>query len=86
MNNEKTTNQTTNAEARETPKIRLLKCSRVKDGKRFDNLYLQVNDGNPIAIRLSFDNFKVKNMLLANATPCEIKNVTLVRETKESEF
>lgn len=86
MNNEKTTNQTTNVEKRETPQIRLLKCSRQKNGKRFDNLYLQINNGNPIAIRLSFDNFKVKNMLLANATPCEIQNVTLVRETSETDF
>lgn len=60
--------------------IRLLKNSKVKDGKRYDNLYLQVRDGNPIAIKLSFDNFKVKNMLLAIATPCEIRQTTIVRE------
>lgn len=80
MKDKKTTETLPIAEKRETPTIRLLKCSKVKDGKRYDNLYLQVRDGNPIAIRLSFDSFKVKNMLLAIATPCEIKQTTIVRD------
>lgn len=80
MKDKKSTETLLNAEKRETPSIRLLKNSKVKDGKRYDNLYLQVRDGNPIAIKLSFDNFKVKNMLLAIATPCEIKQTTIVRE------
>lgn len=65
----------------ENQQIRLLKSSkRTPDGKRFDNLYLQVGDGKyaPIAIQLVRFNPKQKNLLLALATPCEIKRVTLV--------
>lgn len=83
MNNQKSTKTPLD----ENPTIRLLKCSKVKDGKRYDNLYIQVRDGNPIAIKPTFDNFKVKNLLLAIATPCEIKQTTIVRETKgEADF
>lgn len=66
-----------------TTEVRLLKCSKIKDGKRFDNIYLQINGGHPIAIKLAFDNFKVKNLLLAVATPCEIRQTTIVREVAD---
>lgn len=79
MNTEKQLNQ----DFRETSEIKLLKtCKVTPEGKRFYNLYLQVNGGNPIAINLSFPekDWKKKNLLLAVATPCEIRTSTLVRE------
>ena len=82
MKHHESTNKSTKPS---TPKIELLKTSKVKDGHRYDNLYLRVNDGNPIAIKLTFNDFRVKCMLLANATPCEIKNVTLVRTNPQEE-
>lgn len=68
---------------RETAQVRLLKAKKVMpDGKTFYNLYIQVNDGNPIAIGLRFPekDWKKKNLLLAAAMPCEIKTTTIVRE------
>lgn len=73
---------------RETSEVRLLKACKIgKDGKRFYNLYLQVNGGNPIAINLSFPekDYKKKNLLLAVALPCEIRTQTLVREVTPAE-
>lgn len=76
MDNQKTTKTS----------LRLLKCNKSKNGHIYHNLYLQVNDGNPISIKLTYDNIKVRNLLLAIAEQCEIKTTTIVRPIKEEEF
>lgn len=54
------------------PVIRLLKNTRVApDGKRWNNLYIQVRNGSPISIDLvgkTRSNWKIRNLLLAHAT------------------
>ena len=83
-----TTKNQQSSDFRATAEIKLLKTTKVTpDGHRFHNLYLQVNGGNPIAIKLSFEDkdYKKKNLLLAVATPCEIKTSTLVREVPHDE-
>lgn len=62
----------------EKHEIRLLKNSRTKDGYTYHNLYLVVDGGEPVAIRLSFENRKLKNFLLAVAEDCEIRTQTIV--------
>ena len=64
---------------KENPKsVRLLKTKKVKGDKTYNNLYIQIGDGNPIAIELVHWNYKVRNLLLANATDFEISRVLQV--------
>lgn len=65
--------------------FRLLKASRTYKGKRYDNLYLQIDGGSPVGITIQPFNFKVKNFLLAVATDCEIRQTTIVREVGKTE-
>lgn len=61
--------------------VKLLKQTIKKDGKTYHNLFVQVSpDGDPIAIDLKFFNYKIKNLLLAIASPCEIKKFVKVSE------
>lgn len=60
--------------------IRLLKNSKTKNGYTYHNLYLQIDGGDPIAIKLSFETRKLKNFVLACATDCEIKTQTIVSD------
>lgn len=52
--------------------VRLLKQKKVKDGKTYNNLYIQFGDGQPIAVELVHWNPKIKNLCLANAYDFEI--------------
>lgn len=63
---------------KEKHEIKLLKNSRTKDGYTFHNLYLRIDGGEPIAIKLSFETRKLKNFLLACADDCEIRTQTIV--------
>lgn len=58
---------------REKLPVRLLKSTKVKDGKTYHNLHIQLGEGSPIAIDLVHYNFKVKGLLLANAIPFEVE-------------
>lgn len=60
--------------------IKLLKNSKTKNGYTYHNLYLQIDGGDPIAIKLSFETRKLKNFVLAMATDCEIRTQTIVSE------
>lgn len=60
--------------------VRLLKNTKVKDGKTYHNLFVQLDDGNPIAIDLVHYNGKVKCLLLANAYDFETSTTTKVVE------
>lgn len=62
----------------EKHEIKLLKNSRNKNGYTFHNLYLQIDGGEPIAIKLSFETRKLKNFLLACSQDCEIRTQTIV--------
>ena len=68
-------------------KIELLKSNSVsaKTGKRFVNLYLRVNGGNPILIDLVKYNGKIRGLLLAVATEANIQRLTLVSPDKQEE-
>ena len=57
--------------------VRLLKCTRRKGDKRYDNLYLQIENGAPIEIQLAHFNPKLKNFLLANAIDADIRSVVV---------
>lgn len=59
-------------------KLELLKCSRVKNERRYDNLFLRIDGGQPIEIQLARWNPKIKNFLLANATNADIRTQTIV--------
>lgn len=65
-------------------KIELLKSVSIskKTGKKFVNLYLRVNGGSPILIDCIFPsgkfNGKIRGLLLAVATECNISNVVVV--------
>lgn len=63
--------------------VKLLKNSKTKQGYTYHNLYLQIDGGDPIAIRLSFETRKLKNFLLAIATDCEIRTKTIVTTLDE---
>lgn len=69
----------------EKHEVRLLKNSKTKDGYTYHNLYLQIDGGDPIAVRLSFETRKLKNFLLAVATDCEISTKTIVAEKVASD-
>lgn len=70
--------------SKESLSVRLLKNTKVINGKKYNNLYVQLGEGNPIEIKLAFYNFKVQNLLLANATDFERSSQIKVRgETKE---
>lgn len=58
--------------------IRLLKQTRHVNGKRYDNLFLQIDMGNPVAIQLARFSMPLKNFLLAIAEDCEIRQVVFV--------
>lgn len=61
-------------------KVRLLKNVKVKDGKTYHNLFVQLDNGSPIAIDLVHFNAKVKCLLLANAYDFETSTITQVKE------
>lgn len=63
--------------------IKLLKNSRQKNGYTYHNLYIQVDGGEPIAVKAVFETRKLKNFLLAIATDCEITTKTIVAERGE---
>lgn len=69
---------------REKLPVKLLKSKKVKDGKTYNNLYLQFGDGNPIAIELVHWNFKVRNLLLAQATDFEVSRVVKVSTEEQA--
>lgn len=46
----------------------------------FDNLYLRIDGGYPVQVKLSFWNAKVMRFLLAKATPVEFSKSIDVRE------
>lgn len=67
----------------EKPYTLLKNTRRTPDGKKFDNLYLQIGESGkfaPLGIQLVKFNPKQKNLLLALAKPCEIRRVTLVSD------
>jgi hypothetical protein len=63
-------------ENRKKASVRLLKSANIKNGKKYYNLYLQLDEGSPIQIQLVFFNPNIKNLLLANAYDCEIQRNT----------
>lgn len=66
--------------------VKLLKNTTKKGDKTYHNLYIQLSpEGDPIAIDLKFFNYKIKNLLLANATECEIKRFVKVSDVKVDE-
>lgn len=69
----------------EKHEIKLLKNSKTKNGYTYHNLYLQIDGGDPIAIKLSFETRKLKNFVLAMATDCEITTKTIVAEKAEND-
>lgn len=68
-------------------KIELLKSNSrsAKTGKTFVNLYLRINDGNPILIDLVKFNPKVRGLLLAVATEANVQRVCLVTPVAEED-
>lgn len=69
----------------EKHEVKLLKNSRTKNGYTYHNLYLQIDGGDPIAIKLSFETRKLKNFVLAMAKDCEITTKTIVAEKAEND-
>lgn len=67
----------------EKHEVKLLKNSKTKNGYTYHNLYLQIDGGDPIAIKLSFETRKLKNFVLAMATDCEIRTQTLVKPRED---
>lgn len=64
--------------------VKLLKNTKRKDGKVYHNLYIQASpEGFPIQIDLKYFNFKLKNLLLAIAEDCEIKQYVQVSSVDE---
>lgn len=64
--------------------VKLLKNTIKKEGRTYHNIYIQVSpEGDPIQIDLKFWNYKVKNLLLAIATDCEITRSVKVSDKPE---
>lgn len=51
--------------------VRLLKNTKVINGRKYPNLYVQIGEGLPIEVKMAFYNYKVYSFLLANATDFE---------------
>ena len=74
-------------QAENKTKIELLKSNSksAKTGKIFTNLYLRINDGNPILIDLVKFNPKVRGLLLAVAMEANISRVCVVSPVNEED-